>query len=254
MKLLEEINEDITRGEATSIVRIVYPADCLVPFLPLPIKFVFAPNKWKEIVGEHEGLSDLQAMREWLFASFSSSRDSALRVFQHQGKSYTAILERIVGKIGLYIFGAGHVGRAVALAGALVGYNVTVIDDRAEFASRDWLPDPRIRLVVRDFDSAIKTLDLGFNDACVIVTRGHQFDELCLRSLLKYKTSYLGMIGSKRRVLSIFSRLRSEGFMEEDFSRVHAPIGLTIGARSPQEIAIAILAEIIAEINKGDEK
>jgi xanthine dehydrogenase accessory factor len=160
------------------------------------------------------------------------------------------IVERTNAKPSIFIFGAGHVGQALALTSILLGYEVVVVDDRAEFASRNRLPDPGIKLVVDDFDRAIKNLNIGARSAAVIVTRGHQFDEICLENLLRLQVGYLGMIGSRRRVISIFKKLSQQGFADTDLSRVHAPIGLSIGARSPQEIAIAILAEIIAETNK----
>jgi xanthine/CO dehydrogenase XdhC/CoxF family maturation factor len=160
------------------------------------------------------------------------------------------VAERVAGKRNLFVLGAGHVGQAVALMGALLGYNVHVVDDRPEFAARKRFPDLRVNLVVKSFDEAIDFLDIDEKSAVVIVTRGHQFDELCLRALLGEKAGYVGMIGSKRRVLSIFKKLELEGLKREDMEKVHAPIGLAIGAVSPQEIAVAILAEIISETRR----
>ncbi|MGA9772395.1 MAG: XdhC family protein [Blastocatellia bacterium] len=177
-------------------------------------------------------------------------RISIKKFIDQEGHSVKIILERITDKPNIFIFGAGHVGQALALISVLVGYEVVVVDDRPEFVSRDRLPDLRIKLIVDDFDSAIRSLNIGSRSAAVIVTRGHQFDEICLENLLRLRVNYLGMIGSKRRVLSIFKRLRQQGFANVALSKVHAPIGLSIGAKSPQEIAIAILAEIIAEANK----
>lgn len=159
------------------------------------------------------------------------------------------IAEGLRPKFKLVVFGAGHVGQAVGLIGALLGFDVIVIDDRSEFASRKRLPDPRINLVVGDYGKVIASLNLGSTSAVVIVTRGHQFDEVCLRAIVKSNAGYMGMIGSKRRVLSVISKLVKDGFAEADFKKLHAPIGLRIGARSPQEIAVAILAEIIEHFN-----
>ena len=129
---------------------------------------------------------------------------------------------------------------------------MTVVDDREEFASRNRLPDPRIGLLVSDYASATQKLTISSSTVVVIVTRGHQYDELCLKNVIRSKASYIGMIGSRRRVLSVFKKLADEGFPEEDLQRVHAPIGLRIGARSPQEIAVSILAEIIDHVNNPD--
>ena len=133
--------------------------------------------------------------------------------------------------------------------GVLIGYDVIVVDDREEFASRKRLPDPRIGLLVSDYASAAGKLSISASTAVVIVTRGHQYDEVCLKSVIGSNAGYLGMIGSRRRVLSVFKKLESEGISERELQRVHAPIGLKIGARSPQEIAVAILAEIIDHVN-----
>ena len=191
-------------------------------------------------------------MLSWIEDFRDSSESCAIKNFSDQkGSTFELIVERISGKPSIFIFGAGHVGQALALASVLLGYDVVVVDDREEFASRKRLPDPRIRLVVDDFGKAIGNLNIGARSAAVIVTRGHQFDEICLENLLRLQISYLGMIGSKRRVISIFRRLSQQGFADSDLSKVHAPIGLSIGARSPQEIAIAILAEIIAETNRA---
>jgi xanthine/CO dehydrogenase XdhC/CoxF family maturation factor len=172
--------------------------------------------------------------------------------FDEQGSPVRLAVEIIRPKLELLIFGAGHVGQAVALIGALTGYHVTVVDDREEFASRKRLPDARIDLLATDYAGATEKVKISSSTAVVIVTRGHQYDELCLQSVIRSNASYIGMIGSRRRVLSVFKKLASEGVPEESLQRVHAPIGLRIGARSPQEIAISILAEIIDHVNNPD--
>ena len=154
-------------------------------------------------------------------------------------------------KASLVIFGAGHVGQAVALIGALAGYDVTVVDDREEFLSRSRLPDMEIRVTKCDFSDAVRDIKLTRRTAVVIVTRGHQYDEMCLRSVIGSEAGYIGMIGSKRRVFSVFAKLKQDGVPAEELELVHAPIGLSIGARSPQEIAVAIVAEVISFLNAG---
>lgn len=190
-------------------------------------------------------------VKHWIDAVFNSDQSCSTKTFLNEkGTVYRLVAEIISNRPTLFIFGAGHVGQALALISALLGYEVIVIDDRPEFASRKRLPDSRIQLIVRDFARAVETLNMNSRSAAVIVTRGHQFDEICLENLLRSEVGYLGMIGSKRRVISILKRLSQRGFTDSELSKVHAPIGLSIGARSPQEIAIAIIAEIIAEANK----
>jgi xanthine dehydrogenase accessory factor len=145
----------------------------------------------------------------------------------------------------LLIFGAGHVGQAVGMIGALIGYDVTVLDDRVEFVTRERFPNKAIKLVEGKYGRIRSDIKITKNTAVVIVTRGHQYDEICLEQVLETGARYIGMIGSRRRVLSIFKRLESSGINRSVLQNIHAPIGLKIGAVTPQEIAVAILAEII---------
>ncbi len=145
----------------------------------------------------------------------------------------------------LIICGGGHVGQAVAKAGRFLGFNVTVIDDRADFASRDKFPDEKIRLIADDFVASLRGLKITPATHIVIVTRGHRHDEICLNEVIDKPARYIGMIGSRRRTTTIRERLKREGVEPELLRQVHAPIGLDIGALTPEEIAVAILAEIV---------
>jgi xanthine dehydrogenase accessory factor len=144
----------------------------------------------------------------------------------------------------LIICGGGHVGQAVAKAGALLDFKITVIDDRPEFSSREKFPDPRVRLITGDFTEVLRTLKITQASHVVIVTRGHRHDEICLREVIEKPARYIGMIGSRRRATTIREHMRREGVGAEHLRRVHSPIGLDIGAITPEEIALAILAEI----------
>ncbi len=145
----------------------------------------------------------------------------------------------------LIICGGGHVGQAVAKVAALLDFKITVIDDRAEFSSRDKFPDPGVRLITDDFVEALRSLRISKASHIVIVTRGHKHDEICLREVVDKPARYIGMIGSRRRATTIREHLRREGVAGEHLRRVHSPIGLDIGAMTPEEIALAILAEIV---------
>jgi xanthine dehydrogenase accessory factor len=145
----------------------------------------------------------------------------------------------------LIICGGGHVGQAVAKAGALLDFKITVIDDRPEFASREKFPDPGVRLITGDFTEALQSLKITQASHVVIVTRGHRHDEICLREVIEKPARYIGMIGSRRRATTIREHLRREGVRAEHLRRVHSPIGLDIGAITPEEISLAILSEII---------
>lgn len=152
----------------------------------------------------------------------------------------------------LIVCGGGHVGQAVAQAGLFLGFRATVIDDRTDFASRERFPDERINLIADDFVTALQSLKITPASHLVIVTRGHRHDEICLREVIDQPARYIGMIGSRRRTTTIRAHLKREGIADELLRRVYAPIGLDIGAQTPEEIALAILAEIVMIRRGGD--
>jgi xanthine/CO dehydrogenase XdhC/CoxF family maturation factor len=166
------------------------------------------------------------------------------------------LLERIETEPRLVIAGAGHVGASLARLGALIGYRVTLIDDRAEFVARELFSaasDASIELIsAGDWAASIKeAIGNGHGVAVAIVTRGHKQDEECLRAASSASPDYIGMIGSKRRTNIVLEKLREEGFDPQLLTKVRAPIGLDIGAVSPEEVAVATLAEIVAERRGG---
>lgn len=146
----------------------------------------------------------------------------------------------------LWIFGGGHIAIPLSTMADLLSFKVAVVDDREDFVSEDRFPQADI-LWAGDFQEAFRELPIRAQDFVVIVTRGHAHDLLCLREALHTKARYLGMIGSKKKVEEIFSRLKGEGFTQEMLQRVHAPIGLPIHAETPGEIALSILAQIVQE-------
>ena len=171
-------------------------------------------------------------------------------------KEVLLLFERIEAEPHLVIAGAGHVGAALARLAALLGYRVTLIDDRAEFVTRDLFAsavEQGITLVVAEsWSEAVRTaIGNGQGASVAIVTRGHKQDEDCLRAAIVANPDYIGMIGSKRRTNIVLDKLRGEGAAEERLKRVHAPIGLDIGAVSPEEVALAILAEIVSARRRG---
>lgn len=150
----------------------------------------------------------------------------------------------------LLICGAGHIARALTKLGTILGFRSIVIDDRVEFANRDYFPDLETELKALPFEDAVKSTNLSSNMSVVIVTRGHKHDEDCLRLLLGSKAGYIGMIGSRRRIIVVKEKLLEERFTKEELSKIYAPIGLDIGAKTPEEIALAILAEIVLIRNR----
>lgn len=145
----------------------------------------------------------------------------------------------------LLILGAGHVSRPTAQMAVLAGFRVSVLDDRPDFASRERFPWVQEVTVVADFDSCLAGQDLGPEASVVIVTRGHVHDKTALAQALRTRAGYIGMIGSRRKRQAVYERLLAEGFTQADLDRVHCPIGLAIGAETPEEIAVSIVAELI---------
>lgn len=147
----------------------------------------------------------------------------------------------------LFIFGAGHVASELAPLAAGVGFRTVVLDDRREFANRDRFACADEVVVLQSFDSAMKELDIHEDSYLVLVTRGHQHDGTLLRQALHTNARYIGMIGSRRKRDAIYELLRREGFTNRDFDRVRCPVGIEIGAETPEEIAVSITAELIRE-------
>ncbi len=153
--------------------------------------------------------------------------------------------EYVSGGSMLVIVGAGHIAQPLSRLAKMLGFRIVILDDRPDFASSERFPDAD-QVIAEPFASALNRLDLSEESMVVLVTRGHRFDEFCLRRLLDSPAFYLGMLGSKRRVRAVFSSLRADGYTEEQLERVWAPIGVDIGARSPVEIAVSIVAELLA--------
>jgi xanthine dehydrogenase accessory factor len=161
------------------------------------------------------------------------------------GGQMDVFVEPVLPAPRLYVVGAGHVGYHVARLGALVGFQVHVLDDREKFAAADRFPDAAA-VVVDDIAGWLAANPLPNGAYAVVVTRGHRHDFEALRLLLPQDLRYLGLIGSRAKVARLYERLVSEGVPAERLRSVHAPIGLDLGAVTPEEIAVAIVAELIA--------
>jgi len=152
----------------------------------------------------------------------------------------------LVGTDGTaYIFGAGHCGEKLAHILHTIGFSTVVIDDRADFANRDRFPEADEILVQESMDMPFSSTSFGDDSYIIILTRGHAYDELVLRGALKTSAAYIGMIGSRRKRETIFANMRADGYKQSEIARVFSPIGIEIGADSPEEIAVSIAAELI---------
>ncbi|HUO05439.1 MAG TPA: XdhC family protein [Candidatus Binataceae bacterium] len=160
-------------------------------------------------------------------------------------------VDPVIGVERLIVVGAGHIAVPLCDIGAATGFRVTVIDDRASFANRERFPKAA-EIIVAPFVSAIESLALDSRCRLVSVTRGHSFDEEVVRAALMSPCGFVGMIGSRRRVAATIERLAALGVPPMRLEALHAPLGLAIGAQTPEEIAVSIVAELIRERRTGE--
>lgn len=151
----------------------------------------------------------------------------------------------------LYLFGAGHISQSTSAMAKKLGFRIVVIDPRPDYNNQERFPDADLR-ITKDFKEAFHGLKITPNDYIVIYTTGHLFDEVCLTFAVTTEAKYIGMIGSKKKSLEVKKRVIENGGPKEKVNKVHSPIGIAIGAETPDEIAVSILAEII-KVKRGME-
>ena len=159
-------------------------------------------------------------------------------------------IEPIIPNPRVYIFGGGHVSLSVAKMSKMVGFEVVVLDDRPQFANRERFSEAD-EVIAEEFEFSLPKLKVNRSSYLVIVTRGHAYDQEVLEWAVKTEAGYLGMIGSRRKIQMVYASLKEKGVPAKKLERVHAPIGLNIGALTPEEIAVSIVAEMIQERRKG---
>jgi len=160
------------------------------------------------------------------------------------GGDTEVFIEPIMSAPTLYIFGGGHIALPLATMAKLLDFKIVVIDDRPEFANPQRFPEAE-QTLVEDYNTVFPKLKINKSSYIVIVTHGHKGDEVVLEEAVAAKTKYIGMIGSRTKTKTVFSHLLAKGISQGVLDKVHAPVGLTIHAETPEEIAVSILAEII---------
>ncbi len=163
------------------------------------------------------------------------------------GGQATLFIEYVGSKPALYIYGAGHVGRFVAKFASVIGFEVTVLDDRPEYAAPAHVPEAQ-HFRTGDFVELVQSMNYAPQGYHVILTDKHVSDERVLKALLERKVDsrYIGMIGSKAKILEVYRRLAAAGIDQQELARVYAPIGIDHGGQTAEEIALAIAAELVA--------
>lgn len=176
--------------------------------------------------------------------SYNLDNDISEKIGMICGGKISVFIDIIGPPETLLLVGAGHVAQPLSTMGAVLGFKVVVLDDREDFCNIERFPNAE-RCLVGNIEEILSTFEITDNTYVVIITRGHALDHLALELTLNSKAAYLGMIGSRKKVEASLSKLRKTGYDENKISRVYAPIGIDIGAKTAEEIAVSILAEII---------
>jgi len=190
------------------------------------------------------GLADVNAADEKRLRAFENISSPELMALGEQGLQ--VFVETVEPDDVLFLFGAGHISTFIAPLAKMVGFKVVVVDDREEFANRERFASAD-EILALPFADAFRQITVTASSYIAIVTRGHIFDHEVLRFALEQSSGYIGMIGSKRKRDIVYKALMEEGFSEKRLKAVHSPIGLEIGAETPEEIAICIVGELIKE-------
>jgi xanthine dehydrogenase accessory factor len=163
-------------------------------------------------------------------------------------------IEPITPPPKVFVFGGGHISLFVSKISNLVGFEVVVVDDRPQFANRERFPEAQ-EVIAEEFPFIFSKLKVNRSSYLVIVTRGHAYDQEVLEWALGQEVKYIGMIGSRKKIQTVYDALKEKGVRADQLTRVHAPIGLDIGALTPEEIAVSIVAQMIqARRQKKEER
>jgi len=180
-------------------------------------------------------------------SGWANKRGSEDALYMEKNGPQTMIVEHFMPRSRMFVFGGGHIALPLVHIAPMLNFDVVVYDDRPSFANTARFPDAR-QVICDSFEKVSSLVSVRPSDYAVIITRGHKHDEDCLRAILAGESPYYaGMIGSRRRVAIVKKQMKDEGFDAERVDALHSPIGLSIGAVTPEEIVISILAEVIKE-------
>ena len=177
--------------------------------------------------------------------SFNLGQDAAYDNGLICGGQLDVFVEPVLPQPGAFVFGAGHISKSISKVANLAGFSTTIVDNREAFANRERFPEAA-DIYAEEYEEVFPKLPINETSYIIIVTRGHRDDMRVLRWAIATTARYIAMIGSKRKVINVIKELQKEGIARENFERVFAPMGLEIGAISPEEIAVSVVAEMIA--------
>lgn len=178
------------------------------------------------------------------YTHYSLDQNEAAVLGMVCGGEVTVFIDSIITSPEMVILGAGHIAQYLARMAKLLDFNVTVIDDREDFANPDRFPEAD-NLIVDDISTVLEDYKISKNTYLVILTRGHKYDQIALEKVACSDAAYIGMIGSRNKIKTVFDDLKQNGYPSSCLEKVHAPVGLKLGGNTPAEIALSIAAEII---------
>ena len=247
-KVLPELLDALEQRRPAALVTIVLAEGTLADALGRRA-VIWALGQHAEVRGDL-GLGDLEAQAIDAAWQVLEARRSKLIDVETEGGHAQLFVEVQHRPPTLLIVGAGHIALPLAQLGKLCDFDVVVLDDRAGFANAERFPMAD-QVIAAPFETALREFPLDEDTYIVLVTRGHQHDVACLLEVLDRPSAYVGMIGSRRRVRSVFQLLEEEkDIARERFEQVYSPIGLDIGSETPAEIAVSIMAEIV-KVRRG---
>ena len=238
--IFKEITDIIRRGGSALLATVVDAGQWNIGQIP---KMLIKPTG--ERIGSLLGIREIEDAVAGRMGDILEGNDPANVICRdREGNSLNIFVEPVISDPVLFVFGGGHVSSHLVPLAHRVGFKVIVIDDRPEFSDPDKFPEAD-EVLNYPFDSVIEKLTVNKSSYIVIITRGHSHDKNVLAQSLKTPAMYIGMIGSKRKISIIYGKLLEEGFTGDQLDRIHSPIGIDIGAETPEEIAVSIIAELI---------
>jgi xanthine dehydrogenase accessory factor len=246
-ELFKEVSGIIKRGGAGLLATVIDPKR----WAPgqIPKMFIKSPEeRTGSLLGIDEIETDLKANMK---ARIDKFHPEVVTYKDPEGNDLKVFVEPVISDPVVYIFGGGHVSKQIGPIANLVGFSVVVIDDRAEFSNPENFPYAK-EVITSSFGNVMDRLPVNESSYLIIVTRGHAHDKIVLEQALRTPAKYIGMIGSSRKIKIIYKNLLKEGFAQEQLDSVHSPIGLEICAETPEEIAVAIVGELI-KVRAGGE-
>lgn len=240
MDILTRTAELLKAGETFCVATVLKSSDAALP----PGRKILIRRD-----GSVEGGEELGGLIEAVRAPAVEAIGRRKRRSVEVAPGLTLFFDVLSAEARLLVCGAGHIALSLARFARELGFAVTVLDDRPDFAHPSRFPGSEV--VAEEFVPALQRMSLGSTTYVVVITRGHEHDSECLAEVLRKETAYVGLIGSRRRVKFVLELLQREGIPQERLAQVFSPIGLPIGAESPEEIALSIAAELVSVRRKG---